>query len=200
LRRWLLRDILDRVRRCADTVAVSLLDPAAGGDAGLVEQLTDLINGVYATAEHGLWRDGATRTTPSALAGLIEAREIAVATVGGRLVGAVRVQAISDATGEFGMLVADPQYRGIGVGRALIAFAERHSCDRGLRAMQLELLVPRTWRHPSKVFLDDWYRRIGYRVIRTISLDDMYAELSPLLATPCELVVYEKPLEGMKPG
>jgi hypothetical protein len=37
-------------------------------------------------------------------------------------------------------------------------------------------------------------------VIRTISLDDMYAELSPLLATPCELVVYEKPLEGMKPG
>ncbi|HEY6691399.1 MAG TPA: GNAT family N-acetyltransferase [Solirubrobacteraceae bacterium] len=181
-------------------MAVSLLDPAAGGDAGLVEQLTDLINGVYATAEHGLWRDGATRTTPSELAGLIEAREIAVATVGGRLVGAVRVQAISDATGEFGMLVADPEYRGIGVGRALIAFAERHSRDRGLRAMQLELLVPRTWRHPSKVFLDDWYRRIGYRVIRTISLDDMYAELSPLLATPCELVVYEKPLEGMKPG
>jgi ribosomal protein S18 acetylase RimI-like enzyme len=200
LRRWLLRDILDRVRRSAGTVAVRLLDPAAGGDAGLVEQLSELINGVYATAEHGLWRDGATRTTPSALAGLIEAREIAVATVGGRLVGAVRVQAISDATGEFGMLVADPQYRGIGVGRALIAFAERHSRDRGLRAMQLELLVPRTWRHPSKVFLDDWYRRIGYRVIRTISLDDMYAELSPLLATPCELVVYEKPLEGMKPG
>jgi ribosomal protein S18 acetylase RimI-like enzyme len=200
LRRWLLRDILDRVRRSAGTVAVRLLDPAAGGDAGLVEQLSELINGVYATAEHGLWRDGATRTTPSALAGLIEAREIAVATVGGRLVGAVRVQAISDATGEFGMLVADPEYRGIGVGRALIAFAERHSRDRGLRAMQLELLVPRTWRHPSKVFLDDWYRRIGYRVIRTISLDDMYAELSPLLATPCELVVYEKPLEDMKPG
>jgi ribosomal protein S18 acetylase RimI-like enzyme len=200
LRRWLLRDILDRVRRSAGTVAVRLLDPAAGGDAGLVEQLSELINGVYATAEHGLWRDGATRTTPSELAGLIEAREIAVATVGGRLVGAVRVQAISDATGEFGMLVADPGYRGIGVGRALIAFAERHSRDRGLRAMQLELLVPRTWRHPSKVFLDDWYRRIGYRVIRTISLDDMYAELSPLLATPCELVVYEKPLEGMKPG
>ena len=200
MRRWLLRDILDRVRRSADTVAVRLLDPAAGGDAGLVEQLSELINGVYATAEHGLWRDGATRTTPSELAGLIEAREIAVATVGGRLVGAVRVQAISDATGEFGMLVADPEYRGIGVGRALIAFAERHSRDRGLRAMQLELLVPRTWRHPSKVFLDYWYRRIGYRVIRTISLDDMYAELSPLLATPCELVVYEKPLEGMKPG
>jgi ribosomal protein S18 acetylase RimI-like enzyme len=200
LRRWLLRDILERVRRSADSVAVHLLDPAAGTDAGLVDRLTDLINGVYATAEHGLWRDGATRTTPSELAGLIEAREIAVATVGGRLVGAVRVQAISDATGEFGMLTADPEYRGIGVGRALIAFAERHSRDRGLRAMQLELLVPRTWRHPTKVFLDDWYRRIGYRVIRRISLDDMYAELSPLLATPCELLVYEKPLEGMKPG
>jgi GNAT superfamily N-acetyltransferase len=188
------------VPRSEDSVDVRLLAPAAGEDAGLVEQLTELVNSVYATAEHGLWRDGATRTTPSEVSRLIAAREIAVATAGDRVVGAVRIQALSDATGEFGMLVADPEYRGIGVGRALIAFAERHCRDRGVRAMQLELLVPRTWRHPTKVFLDDWYRRIGYRVIRTISLDDMHAELSPLLATPCQLVVYEKPLEGKKLG
>ncbi len=175
-------------------IAVELLDPAAAADAGLVERLAALVNDVYVTAEDGLWRDGASRTTPSEMAVLIEAGEIAVATVDGRLAGAVRVQALSDVTGEFGLLAADPEHRGIGVGRELITFAERHSHDRGLLAMQLELLVPRTWSHPSKEFLDDWYRRIGYRVVRRTSVDDLQPELAPLLATPCEFVVYEKPL------
>jgi hypothetical protein len=52
----------------------------------------------------------------------------------------------------------------------------------------------RTWRHPSKEFLDNWYRRIGYRVISNTSVDDLEPELAPLLATPCEFVVYEKRL------
>ena len=65
------------------------------------------------------------------------------------------------------MLVAAPEQRGTGVGRALVDFAERHSRERGLRAIQLELLVPRAWRHPSKEFLKAWYGRSGYRLIRT---------------------------------
>jgi hypothetical protein len=60
--------------------------------------------------------------------------------------------------------------------------------------MQLELLVPRAWRHPSKVFLDGWYRRLGYHVIRTANVADAYPELAPMLATPCEFLIYEKPL------
>ena len=40
------------------------------------------------------------------------------------------------------MLVAAPDQRGTGVGRALIDFAEQHSRERGRRAMQLELLAP----------------------------------------------------------
>ena len=175
-------------------IAVELLDPAAAADASLVERLAALVNDVYVTAEDGLWRDGASRTTPSEMAALIEGGQIAVATVDGQLAGAVRIQALSDVTGEFGLLAADPEQRGIGVGRELIAFAERHSHDRGLLAMQLELLVPLTWSHPSKEFLDDWYRRIGYRVVRRTSVDLLQPELAPLLATPCEFVVYEKPL------
>ena len=84
---------------------------------------------------------------------------------------------------------------GAGVGRALVDFTERLSRARGLAAMRLELLVPRTWRHPTKVFLDGWYRRLGYRVVRRTTLDETYPELVPLLATECELLVYEKTLE-----
>jgi len=93
------------------------------------------------------------------------------------------------------MLVAAPDQRGTGVGRALVAFAEQRSRERGLRAMQLELLLPRTWQHPTKEFLKAWYGRIGYRPVRTGTIDDAYPHLAPLLATPCDLAVYEKPLQ-----
>jgi GNAT superfamily N-acetyltransferase len=175
-------------------IAVELLDPAAAEDGVLVERLTALINDVYASSETGLWLDGSTRTTRPQVAALVAAGEIAIAKVDGALAGAVRVQRLSDVTGELGMLAADQRHRGIGVGRELVRFAEGHCHAHGMRAMQLELLVPRTWRHPSKVFLDDWYRRIGYRVVRTMEVDDMEPELAPLLATPCRFLVYEKPL------
>ena len=176
-------------------IAIQLLDPDAAEDADLVSRLVELINVVYATAEAGLWKPDARRTSAAEMTELIARGEIAVATVDGELAGAVRVQALDDATGEFGMLAADHEYRGIGVGRELVTFAEGLSRDRGHRTMQLELLVPSVGKHPNKVFLDDWYSRIGYRVVRTISLADAYPALAPLLATECEFVIYEKPLE-----
>ena len=55
------------------------------------------------------------------------------------------------------------------------------------------------WRTPRASsgcwLLDGWYRRLGYRVVRRTTLDENYPELVPLLATECELLVYEKPLE-----
>lgn len=178
-----------------DEIAVGLLDVTAGHDTGLVDRLTALINGVYASAEDGLWRDGVTRTTTSEVVQLIAARQIAVATTpDGKIVGSVRVQVVADDVGEFGMLVAAPERRGTGIGRALIDFAERHSRERGMRAIQLELLVPRAWRHPSKEFLTSLYRRSGYRMIRNSTIDDAYPQLAPLLATPCDFEIYEKPL------
>jgi GNAT superfamily N-acetyltransferase len=177
-----------------DELAVKWLNAVAGRYAGLVDDLADLINGVYATAENGLWRDGATRTTAAEVAELIAARQIAVATRHGEIAGSIRVHDVAQDASEFGMLVAAPDQRGTGVGRALLAFAERDSRERGMRAMRLELLVPRAWRHPSKEFLKAWYGRSGYRLIRTDSIDGAHPHLAPLLATPCDLEIYEKPL------
>jgi GNAT superfamily N-acetyltransferase len=175
-------------------IAVRLLEAGAAGDAGLVDQLTALINRVYVTAESGLWRDGATRTTASEVADLVTAGQIAVATRDGQILGSVRIHDVSQDTSEFGMLVAAPEHRGTGVGRTLLDFAERRSRKRGLRAIQLELLVPRTWSHPSKEFLKEWYGRRGYRLTRTTRIDDAHPQLAPLVATPCDLEIHEKPL------
>ena len=70
-------------------VHVRQLDAAVAADAEFVDQLTELINDVYAIAETGIWRDGVTRTKPPELAELIRAGEIAVATRDGELVGSV---------------------------------------------------------------------------------------------------------------
>ena len=178
------------------TIAVRLLEARDSHDAQLVDHLTSLINDVYTTAESGLWRDGAPRTTAAEIAELIRTGQIVVATRDGQVAGSVRVHDVAADTSEFGMLVAAPDQRGTGVGRAVVAFVEQHSRERGMRAMQLELLLPRAWRHPSKEFLKAWYGRLGYRQVRTGSIEDSHLHLAPLLATPCDLAIYEKPLQS----
>jgi SAM-dependent methyltransferase/GNAT superfamily N-acetyltransferase len=173
---------------------IRMLPATAADDATLIELITDLTNEVYAVAEEGLWIEGATRTTVDEVAELTRAGEIATARVGGRIVGCVRVQRLDESTGECGMLVAHPAHRGAGIGRELLRFAERKCRAEGLRTMQLELLVPRGWTHPTKEFLEAWYTRSGYRVARTGTIDEAYPALAPLLATPCDFVIYQKDL------
>jgi len=170
------------------------LPPARAGDPGLAADIARLINEVYAVAEDGLWVEDATRTTGDEIATLIAAGEMTVARDGDQIVGCVRVQHLDTDTSEFGMLVCAFAKRSLGVGRELVSFAERMCVESGRRAMQLELLVPRTWSHPSKEFLAQWYSRLGYVIIRKGTIDEPYPHLAPLLATPCDLVIYRKDL------
>jgi GNAT superfamily N-acetyltransferase len=175
-------------------IDVRIAPAGAARDTALVHELASLVNRVYAVAEEGLWADGAPRTTPAEMAGLIAAGQIAVARAEERILGAVRIRRLDSSEGEFGMLVADPAHRGTGVGRELVRFAERWGRGQGLGTMQLEVLVPRLWAHPSKEFLKAWYTRVGYRPVRTGQFEKSYPELAPLLATPCDFVIYHKDL------
>jgi GNAT superfamily N-acetyltransferase len=173
---------------------IEFLSAAAAPDAGLVATVTGLINSVYSTSENGLWIEGTLRTSEAEVAALIRSGELATATSGDVIVGTVRAHRLDPMTGEFGMLAAHPDRRGLGIGRGLVAFAEDWARRCGLASMQLEVLTPSAWTHPSKVFLMQWYERIGYRHIRTGSLDTGYPALAPLLATPCDFAVYRKDL------
>jgi ribosomal protein S18 acetylase RimI-like enzyme len=163
-------------------------------DAGLVAEVVDLVNMVYAVAEAGLWVQGAVRTSRQEIADYIRDGQITVASLDDRIVGCIRIRELDTCTGEFGMLAAAESHRGLGLGRQLVAFAERHSVERGLGTMQLELLVPRGWLHPSKEFLAGWYSRIGYHIVRRATIDEYYPQLMPLLAAPCDFVIYRKDL------
>ena len=107
----------------------------------------------------------------------------------------MRVRRVDADTGEFGMLAADPAHRGIGVGRELVCFAERTSASRACARCGSSCSSPKGSTHPTKAFLAAWYTRLGYRIVHTGRLDDDYPTLAPLLATPCDLLAYEKTLD-----
>jgi predicted N-acetyltransferase YhbS len=175
-------------------IEIEVLSATTETDERFVEEITDLVNGVYKTGEAGLWVPGATRTTSLEMRETIAAGQIAVARMDGQMVGCIRIQQLDDSVGEFGMLAVEPAHRGEGIGRALVRFAEDRFRQRGLAVVQLELLIPRGWSHPIKDFLHAWYTRIGYQPVRKGSIEESYPHLAPLLATPCDFVVYHKPL------
>jgi GNAT superfamily N-acetyltransferase len=170
------------------------IDIAMLSGTGAAAEIADLVNKVYAGGEAGLWLAGEQRTSTEEVTRLIEAGQLAAARLDGHLAGIVRLQQLDDRTGEFGMLAADPQLRGVGIGRDLVAFAEAWMRGRSLPVSQLELLVPQTWQHPVKEFLRAWYLRLGYRLVRTDTLDRDYAHLVPYLATPCDFLIFQKAL------
>ena len=174
---------------------IGIEPPESAADAELVAAIAELVNRVYDEAEAGLWQPGAERTEPTEIARLVAAGEIVTARSGERVVGSVRLQSLDADTAEFGMLAAEPGLRGLGIGRELVAHVEAVATERGARTMQLELLVPTTWTHPSKEFLRAWYERIGYRVVRTGHLAELYPDLAPLLATECDLLVFHRSLD-----
>jgi GNAT superfamily N-acetyltransferase len=170
-------------------VEVQLLSRARRADMSV---LAELVNLSYAASEKGMWLDGAARTTPADVAQLARDGKLAVARLGERIVGCIRVEGIDEKAAEFGMLAADLEHRGAGIGRELVRFAEDRSRGAGFATMRLELLVPREWAHPSKEFLAAWYTRMGYRSFRRRTVEESYPELARWLATPCDFVTYEK--------
>jgi GNAT superfamily N-acetyltransferase len=175
-------------------VEITMLPRAADGDIRLMRAVSLLINEVYAVAEQGLWADEASRTTVGQVTEFTGAGQIATARAGNELAGCVRIQRLGRHTAEFGMLAVAPAYRGTGVGAGLVRFAEESSWENGCHVMQLELLVPRRWSHPSKEFLARWYARLGYQPARTGTIEESYPDLAPLLATPCDFITYRKRL------
>ena len=185
-----------------DELDIDFLPAGVAEDAGVVAELTAMINDVYRVAEDGLWLAGSQRCTEAEVATMIAAGEIVAAVSGGRTVGSIRLRRLDETRAEFGMLVADPNHRRAGIGRALIRFAEERAATDGASWMELEVLVPREWSHPEKVFLTTWYTRIGYGKVRLGEVEESYPALAPLLATPCDFVTYRKGLDkaGRRPA
>ncbi|WP_033340537.1 GNAT family N-acetyltransferase [Catenuloplanes japonicus] len=175
-------------------VDITFAPASAADDTAFLDEVTALVNVVYAAGEKGIWRDETNRTDAAEMATIIRAGELAIAHLGGALVGTIRLQRLPGGEAEFGMLTAHPQHRNAGIGRELVAFAESWAREQGLAVLQLELLYPTEWEHPIKAFLRGWYTRIGYRLVHEADFAESYPHLAPLVATPCAFLVFHKNL------
>jgi GNAT superfamily N-acetyltransferase len=173
---------------------VKLVAPDEARDEILVEELVRLINRAYAVGEAGLWLEGTTRTGPDEIMEAIRSGGMLSATAEGRILGCANVQPLDAGTADLRLISTEPERWGSGVGRELVRSAEELMRSRGMTTMQLELLVPKEWVHPDKDRLRDWYTRLGYRVVRSAPFEQIAAHLASQLATPCEFLVFRKPL------
>ncbi|KAI1268494.1 hypothetical protein F5Y18DRAFT_231885 [Xylariaceae sp. FL1019] len=169
-------------------------------DEAFLTTLANIVSLVYAEAEAGIFVEGYKRTTPSGIAELVRAGQLAVAydrdpaTGSRRPVGCICVKKIDEVAGEFGMLALEASQRGAGVGRDLVLFAEDHCRKLGLTLMRLELLVPQLFEHAFKTRLHQWYGRMGYKMTGVGDFGKDYPQLVPLLVGPTDYKVYEKSL------
>ena len=134
------------------------------------------------------------------VAASIRAGQMLVATREGRIVGCARTRTLDATKADVGLIAADPQAWGGGIGRALLDAAEDLARSRGVTMMQLELLVPRHGTHPGKERLRDWYSRLGYSVVRTVPFEEYVPHAAPHLNAPGDVLVFNKPLPTSPKG
>ncbi|KAK3342235.1 hypothetical protein B0H65DRAFT_214814 [Neurospora tetraspora] len=198
---------------------ISIAPAYLAEDDTFVNSLTNLINEIYTDAERGFWSiDPFTRTNPAEVRSFITSGTLAVAWLPGcsrgcieYLLGCGRVQLLpppepssrtpshsnpdpSSLIGQFGCLICRPEYRGSGVGRDLLKFAEDWTREKGGKKMQVELVVGDGWEHEEKTKLAGWYERAGYQNVKEVDLSEGIPELGPLLARKARYRVYQKPL------
>ena len=159
-----------------------------------VTALVNMINAVYRTAEDEIWQKEHLRVSAERLTEIIDRKELLIATVNNEIAGCIHLEPMDNTLYKFKMLAANPKYKGTGIGSRLVGFAEDIAKELGAKTMQLELLVPTEFIHQDKVFLHNWYSKIGYLKKSTHSVDYCHDGISQFLKVDCEAIVYQKPL------
>lgn len=137
-----------RTARPSDVAAlVALVESCYRGDASRAGWTTeaDLLDG--------------ERTSPAEVAALVasERSRIVCCDADGELVGCCRLDRDPDGSAYLGMLSVRPALQGAGLGRAILAEAERVAAEEW-GADRMRMLVIR-----QRDELIDWYLRLGYR-------------------------------------
>lgn len=184
------------------TFHIAIPPASAAEDEQLIAHLCRIINEVYTVAEDGIFTPEYRRTNPAELKTFLLAQKLAIASRSAtsplspptNVVGCVRISRATDTMGNFGTLVAVPESRGTGLGRQLVDFAEDYCRGWGATVMQLELLVPMTFQHKLKVWVQAWYERLGYKVVRLEDFAHDYPALAPMLLDETEYRIFEKKL------
>lgn len=159
-----------------------------------VDFLVAMINEVYQKSEGNICKGKYDRVSNKELLEIIQSNELLLAQHNNDIYGCVHLEKKDASTYKFKILVANPKFKGKGIGSLLVNFAEQQAKTNGATVMQLDLLVPTDFDHPDKVFLANWYTRIGYEKIEEHDVEHIHSGVSKFLKVDCMVKVYEKVL------
>tara|TARA_B100000508_G_scaffold91658_2_gene71442 strand:+ start:5638 stop:6171 length:534 start_codon:yes stop_codon:yes gene_type:complete len=161
------------------------------------ERLFNIIRIAYAETEKEVWGEGYVRVSRENLKQHIKDDEILVAFLDDEIVGVIRVYEKEPGTWTFGLLGADFEHKGKGIGRALIAAAEEKAKSAGATEMSIEILRAKDIDTNFKVHLAKWYQRLGYEYTGKIDVMSVYPnpEKWARLVNDSEFDCYVKRLE-----
>jgi GNAT superfamily N-acetyltransferase len=140
------------------------------------ERLFNIIRIAYAETEKEVWGEGYVRVSRENLKQHLEDDEILIALIHDEIVGGLRVYEKEPGCWTFGLLGADFEHKGKGIGRALIAAAEERAKSAGGTEMSIEILRAIDIDTDFKVNLANWYQRLGYEYTGKVDVMSVYPD------------------------
>jgi len=124
----------------------------------------------------------------------VAADQVLVAFMDDQVVGGLRYYQSDENTFGFGLFGADFSLSGKGIGRALIDRVEAEAKKSGIQKIKIEVLRPRDFEVPIKIFLHNWYQRLGYKFTHTVGFAEEFPERAKGILVPSVFAFYEKQL------
>lgn len=150
---------------------------------------------VYAVTEVDIWGHDYQRMDLAEFTEIINKEELLVAKFNGQLVGCLHLYRLTDFVFSFGLLSVDFNFKGKGIGRELIQFAEEIARKNKGESMEIEVLRAKHQELEFKQILDQWYQRLGYELIQTVDFLERKpdkVEKSKLFVQPSVFDCYRK--------
>ncbi|KAH7316785.1 hypothetical protein B0I35DRAFT_434000 [Stachybotrys elegans] len=186
------------------SVTITIPPLSAADDENLVLHVTELVNNVYGVAEGDIFKPPYSRTNQDEIRAMILNGQLALAYQEPESnanaekskgpIGCIQIKIFAPGRGRFGMLALNETYRGGGLGKKLVEFAEKYCLEKGCTFMHVEALVPTTFQHAFKLRLEAWYMRMGYKLTEIGSFAEDFPHLAPLLRGPTDYKMFEKRL------
>ncbi len=152
----------------------------------------------YAETEREVWGNNYARIKFDDYKDIINRGEIFGAFIEGKIVGSVHVYNKDDEAYSFGLLSADFDLKGKGIGKSLVNYIEQYALVNGAKFMDLEILRPIEIEVPFKVFLKNWYTKMGYKFVYSGTFTELKpneAAKADKLIQPCAFDCYRKVLK-----
>ena len=157
-----------------------------------LECLYEIVRIAYAETEEVMFGKNYIRISFDDFKEFVERGDMFYALLNDEVVGGIRHYHVDSNTYSFGLLAADFNHSGKGIGNALIQRVEEEANKKGVDYIQIEILRPLNEEVSIKNRISAWYQRLGYQSTVTLPLEEVNKQKAQETIVPCAFDYYKK--------